>query len=77
MARDRVRDQVVLLAPEKAVALDPIGEAILTRVNGTDTLAQIVSDLAATFAAPEDQIMTDVQRFLMSLRARVFLKVHS
>ncbi|WP_319824435.1 pyrroloquinoline quinone biosynthesis peptide chaperone PqqD [Thalassovita sp.] len=77
LAWDRVRGQTVLLAPEKAVALDAVGEAILARVTGTETLAQIVADLAATYAAPEDQIMADVQRFLMALRARVFLRVHA
>ncbi|MBA85504.1 pyrroloquinoline quinone biosynthesis peptide chaperone PqqD [Thalassobius sp. S69A] len=76
LARDRVRDQTVLLAPEKAVALDMVGEAILTRVNGTDTLDQIITDLAATFQAPRGQIAGDVQTFLQALRARVFLRVH-
>ncbi|WP_420566579.1 pyrroloquinoline quinone biosynthesis peptide chaperone PqqD [Thalassovita sp.] len=76
LARDRVRDQTVLLAPEKAVALDMIGEAILSRVNGADTLDEIVNDLAATFQAPREQIAGDVQQFLQALRARVFLRVH-
>lgn len=76
LARDRVRQQTVLLAPEKAVALDMIGEAILSRVNGVDSLEDIVTDLARTFQAPRDQIATDVQRFLQALRARVFLRVH-
>ncbi|MDF1804325.1 pyrroloquinoline quinone biosynthesis peptide chaperone PqqD [Thalassovita sp.] len=76
LAQDRVRAQTVLLAPEKAVALDMIGEAILTRVNGVDSLDEIVTDLATTFDAPRDQIAADVQRFLQGLRARVFLRVH-
>ena len=57
-------------------ALDMVGEAILTRVNGTDTLDQIITDLAATFQAPRGQIAGDVQTFLQALRARVFLRVH-
>lgn len=76
LARDKVRDQTVLLAPEKAVALDMIGEAILSRVNGVDTFDQIVTDLANTYQAPRDQIATDVQAFLQGLRARVFLQVN-
>lgn len=76
LMRDHVRDQTVLLAPEKAVALDMVGEAILSRVNGADSLDEIVTDLATTFDAPRDQIATDVQRFLQGLRARVFLRVH-
>ena len=75
-ARDSVRNQTVLLAPEKAVALDMVGEAILTRVNGADSLEDIITDLANTFQAPRDQIAGDVQTFLQGLRARVFLRVH-
>ena len=76
LKRDHVRDQTVLLAPEKAVALDMIGEAILSRVNGVDSFDDIVSDLAITYNAPRDQIAGDVQAFLQGLRARVFLRVH-
>ncbi|THD71731.1 pyrroloquinoline quinone biosynthesis peptide chaperone PqqD [Thalassobius vesicularis] len=76
LMRDKLRDQTVLLAPEKAVALDMVGEAILTRVNGVNSLDEIVTDLAQTYNAPRDQIAGDVQRFLQGLRARIFLRVH-
>lgn len=72
---DKVRGGTVLLAPEKAVALDQIGETILTRVTGTASFAEIVSDLATTYNAPAEQIEGDVQTFLQGLRARVFLMV--
>ena len=75
LAQDKVRGGTVLLAPEKAVALDAIGEAILTRVTGDASFADIVTDLATTYNAPRDQIETDVQTFLQGLRARVFLRV--
>jgi len=73
---DRVRGSTVLLAPEKAVDLDQIGVAILTRVNGDATFAQIIADLAQTYNAPAQQIEEDVQRFLVGLRARLYLMVH-
>lgn len=76
MQADRVRGGMVLLAPEKAIALDAIGEAILSRVDGTASLSVIVADLAAAYAAPEAQIAGDVQAFLTGLRARMFLSVH-
>ncbi|MFV0382845.1 pyrroloquinoline quinone biosynthesis peptide chaperone PqqD [Paracoccus sp. (in: a-proteobacteria)] len=75
MADDRVRGGKVLLAPEKVIALDAIGEAILSRVDGRTSFAGIVDDLAATYAAPRDRIEQDVQRFLTTLRARVFVTV--
>jgi pyrroloquinoline quinone biosynthesis protein D len=72
---DRVRGHMVLLAPEKAIELDAIGVAILSRVTGEARFADIVADLAETYQAPEAQIETDVQRFLMSLRARLYVMV--
>jgi pyrroloquinoline quinone biosynthesis protein D len=74
---DRVRGQTVLLAPEKAITLDAIGVAILTRVTGEARLSQIVDDLAATYNAPADQIAGDVQRFLRDLRARLYVMVRA
>ena len=74
---DRVRGHMVLLAPEKAIELDEIGVAILTRVTGEATFAQIVADLASTYHAPAEQIETDVQRFLTSLRARLYVMVQA
>ena len=70
--RDAVRDRMVLQAPEKVIELDDIGVAILSRVDG-----QIVTDLATTYGAPADQVEADVQRFLQSLRSRLYVKVLS
>ncbi len=75
LTTDRVRGGTVLLAPEKAVTLDAIGEAILSRVTGAASFGEIVADLAATYDAPVDQIRGDVQTFMVGLRARVFLMV--
>ena len=75
MHKDRVRGGVVLLAPEKAILLDDIGVAILSRVDGNRRFGEIIADLAETFKAPTEQIETDVQRFLGGLRARMYLGV--
>lgn len=72
---DRVRGGKVLLAPEKAIELDAIGQAILGRVTGDASFDEIVSDLATTYDAPKEQIAGDVQRFLVGLRARMYLGV--
>ncbi len=75
VVEDRVRGGKVLLGPEKAIALDPIGEAILSRVDGNASYGDIIDDLAATYDAPVQQIAQDVQRFMIGLRARMFLEI--
>lgn len=72
---DTIRGSTVLLAPEKAMELDQIGLAILRRVDGEQTFAGIIAELAETYNAPADQIEQDVQRFLSGLRARLYLMV--
>ncbi|UWQ82815.1 pyrroloquinoline quinone biosynthesis peptide chaperone PqqD [Leisingera caerulea] len=76
MITDKVRGGTVLLCPEKAIALDSIGEAILSRVDGSASFKEIVAGLAAAYDAPAEQISCDVQRFLAGLRTRMYLAVH-
>lgn len=75
VVEDRVRGGQVLLGPEKAIALDAIGSAILARVDGQRSFAEIVADLAATYDAPAERIAEDVRRFLSGLQARMFVQV--
>lgn len=72
---DRVRGADVLLAPEVALMLDEIGLAILSRVDGRRSLAEIVRDLAETYDAPAEEIAGDVRVFLDRLRARLHVMV--
>ncbi|TJZ92241.1 pyrroloquinoline quinone biosynthesis peptide chaperone PqqD [Paracoccus gahaiensis] len=73
---DRVRGIRVLQAPERAMQLDQIGEAILSELDGTRSMDSIVGDLAARYKAPPEQIAGDVRDFLTGLieRRMVFLK---
>lgn len=64
---DKVRARPVLLGPERAIMLDEIGEAILSRVDGVTTLEAIVADLAASYDAPVEMIHGDVVEFLQGL----------
>ena len=64
---DAVRGNWVLLAPERAIALDEIGAAILAETDGETTFGEIVARLAAKYNAPPDQIATDARRFLTAL----------
>jgi coenzyme PQQ biosynthesis protein PqqD len=67
LAPDRVRGGTVLLGPERVLALDPVGVAVLTRVDGRASVAAICDDLAGTFAAPREVIEPDVLSFLGEL----------
>lgn len=64
---DAVRGTHVLLAPERALMLDEIGHAILSRVDGITPLAALVAGLAADFEAPEAEVGADVTEFLRGL----------
>lgn len=76
LADDRVRGIRVLQAPERAMQLDPIGDAILSELDGARSMGQIAADLAARYSAPQDQIAADMRDFLTGLieRRMVFLR---
>ncbi|MDO5706283.1 MAG: pyrroloquinoline quinone biosynthesis peptide chaperone PqqD [Paracoccus sp. (in: a-proteobacteria)] len=76
LADDRVRGIRILHAPERALQLDAIGDAILSELDGTRSLSQIAATLAERYAAPVDQITADMIEFLTGLieRRMVFLK---
>ena len=67
---DAVRSTWFLLAPERAVALDEIGAAILAETDGETPFGEIVERLAAKYDAPPEQIATDARRFLTALIER-------
>jgi pyrroloquinoline quinone biosynthesis protein D len=63
----------VLLAPERVFKADAIAVEILKRCTGEATLAAIVDDLAATFNAPRERILTDVSALLRGLADKKLL----
>ena len=65
----------VLLAPERVFKPDPIALEILKRCTGDATFAAIVDDLATTFAAPRDRILTDVTALLLGLAEKKLLEL--
>lgn len=73
LREDRVRRRTVLLAPERTVALDPIGCAILGKVDGLRSLEAIIDELAAAYNAPRERIAQDVTAFLQDLANRRFV----
>jgi pyrroloquinoline quinone biosynthesis protein D len=64
---DAVRRSHVLLAPERALMLDEIGHAILSRVDGIATLEALVAGLAVDFEASVAEVGPDVIEFLAGL----------
>ena len=75
--QDKVRDKTVLLAPERVIDLDPIGQAILQQIDGTRDMAAIIGTLASLYDAPEDQISGDVHGYVRGLMDRRILELTS
>ena len=75
LKKDEVRDRHVLLAPERALVMDPIGIAILGEIDGVKSVRQMISSLAQTYAADPDVIGKDVTAFLADLADRRVLEI--
>ncbi len=71
---DTVRQAWVILAPERLFLPDEQAVAILSLVDGARTLAAIIDDLAARFAAPRDLIAADVATMLQDLADKGVLR---
>ena len=75
LREDRVRGQTVLLAPERAMALDDIAVTIVQALDGKRSLDRITDDFAAAFQAPAAQIASDVHSFVHELAIRRMLEI--
>ena len=65
----------VLLAPERVFKADQIAAEILKRCTGEATLDQIADDLAKTFNAPRERIVTDVTALINGLAEKKLLEL--
>lgn len=65
----------MLLAPERAIALDQIGHAILSRIDGIRDFGAITRDLAESFGAPIEDVARDSGEFIEALAERRILEV--
>lgn len=61
---DAVRGQDILLAPERAVALDEIGLSIIRQIDGKRDLGTLAKALAVEYDAPEGEILGDLLNFV-------------
>ncbi len=75
LREDPVRGQTVLLAPERALALDEIAVAIVKALDGTRDLDTIAADFAREFEAPKDQVLADVIAFIREFSDRRLLEI--
>ena len=65
----------VLLAPERVFKADAIAAEIVKRCTGQATVSDIVDDLAQTYSAPRERILTDVTALLRQLAERRLLEL--
>ena len=65
----------VLLAPERVFKADPIAAEIVKRCTGEATVDAIVDDLAKTFNAPRERVMTDVSALIGGLAEKKLLEL--
>jgi pyrroloquinoline quinone biosynthesis protein D len=65
----------VLLAPERVFKADQVVAEILKRCTGEATLSEIVDDLARTFNAPRERILTDVSNLIGGLADKKLLEL--
>ncbi|HJU29652.1 MAG TPA: pyrroloquinoline quinone biosynthesis peptide chaperone PqqD [Candidatus Binataceae bacterium] len=67
---DETRKSWIIQAPERVFLLDDIAHAIVSRCDGETTLAAIVDDLCAAFAAPRDVVAADVGRLVQDFAGK-------
>jgi pyrroloquinoline quinone biosynthesis protein D len=65
----------VLLAPERIFKADAIAVEIIKRCTGEVTLAEIADDLAKTFSAPRERVLTDMTTLLRGLADKKLLEL--
>ncbi|MGM4907145.1 pyrroloquinoline quinone biosynthesis peptide chaperone PqqD [Tardiphaga sp. 866_E4_N2_1] len=70
---DETRQRWVILAPERVLAPDDIAVEILQLCDGERNVADIIDLLVAKYAAPRDDIGTDVLAMLQDLADKGFL----
>lgn len=70
---DTTRQVWVILAPERVLAPDEIAIEVLQLCDGIRSVAEMVDQLAAKYAAPREAIATDVVVMLQDLADKGYL----
>ncbi|MGF9566554.1 pyrroloquinoline quinone biosynthesis peptide chaperone PqqD [Neorhizobium sp. BT27B] len=77
LREDEVRGQTVLLAPERALALDEVAVMIVKALDGERDLDAIAQEFSIKFEASKVQILTDVIAFVDEFSKRRMLELKS
>jgi len=70
---DETRKVWVMLAPERVLAPDEIAVEVLKLCDGVRSVATMIDELAAKYAAPRDEIAADVIAMLQDLADKGYL----
>jgi pyrroloquinoline quinone biosynthesis protein D len=70
---DESRQRWVILAPERVLAPDEIAVEVLQLCDGKRSVATMIDELSAKYAAPREEIGNDVIAMLQDLADRGFL----
>jgi pyrroloquinoline quinone biosynthesis protein D len=70
---DETRKVWVILAPERVLAPDEIAVEVLQLCDGVRSVADMIDQLVAKYAAPREAIATDVIAMLQDLADKGFL----
>ena len=76
LRQDPVRGQTVLLAPERALALDETAVMIVHALDGERDLDAIAQELSMKFEAPKEQILVDEIAFVDEFSKRRMLELN-
>lgn len=72
---DRITRKPIILYPEGVLMLNPTGQAIVSLCDGKATFSEIVTNLAARYKKPEEEISPQVAEYLNRLRERNLLEL--
>ena len=67
MRHDAVRGRWTILAPERLFTPDAIAVAVLQLCDGSRSVEAIAGELAQTYNAPAERILTDIVPLLQDL----------
>ena len=72
---DKVRDQWVLLAPERVLELVGPAVDIIKQCDGVNSVGEIITSMCSEYNGSNDEIQSDVIEMLQSLLDKKFLLI--